>query len=60
MMELLIKGDERKIRRLAKEIRLRLKRDGLEASFKEAKKAPSVSEAPKKASAKAKPKNSKW
>ncbi|BFP39499.1 hypothetical protein FGF1_03440 [Flavobacteriaceae bacterium GF1] len=33
-MELTIKGDERKLRRLAKEIRLRLKRDGLELSLK--------------------------
>lgn len=46
-MELIIKGDERKLRRLAKEIRLRVKRDGLEIS--EGKKlASKVEQEPKK------------
>jgi hypothetical protein len=39
-MELIIKGDENKLRRLAKEIKLRVKRDGSEISLNKANKPP--------------------
>jgi hypothetical protein len=41
-MELLIKGSDNKIKRLAKEIKLRVKRDGLDMSLKQKKKAKQI------------------